>query len=89
MRASEGSLFWASSVTFLPQKAADILNYAQRQRATHKTNNAYFHLLQAQVDPRSTLCNGLFNRQFENEDSQSVKWPDNYVQSETIVPLSP
>ena len=45
---------FAASIKFLPQKTAAILNYAH-------------HLLQAQVDPRSTLCNWLFNRQFENE----------------------
>ena len=50
MTASEERLFCASSVTFLPQKTADILNYAQRQRATQKTNDAYFHLLQEQVN---------------------------------------
>ena len=48
IRASEESLFCAASITFLPQKTADILNYAQRQRATQKTNDAYFHLLQEQ-----------------------------------------
>ena len=36
IRASEESLFCAASITFLPQKTADILNYAQRQRATQK-----------------------------------------------------
>ena len=45
--ASEESLFSAASITFLPQKTADILHYAQRQRATKKTNNVYLHLLQA------------------------------------------
>ena len=89
IRASEESLFCAASITFLPQKTEDILNYAQRQRATQKTNNAYLHLLQAQVDPRSTLCNWLLNRQFENENSQSLKRPDKCVQSDTVVPLSP
>ena len=57
IRASEESLSCAASITFLLQKTADILNYAQRQRATSKTNNAYLHLLQAQVDVRSILCN--------------------------------
>ena len=73
IRASEESLFCAASITFLAQKIEDILNYEQRQRATQKTNNAYLHLLQAQVDPRSTLCNWLLNRQFENKNSQSLK----------------
>ena len=45
--ASEESLFSTASITFLPQKTADILHYAQRQRATQKTNNVYLHLLQA------------------------------------------
>ena len=36
IRVSEESLFCAASITFLPQKTADILNYAQRQRATQK-----------------------------------------------------
>ena len=31
----------------------------------------------------------LLNRQFENENSQSLKRPDKCVQSETVVPLSP
>ena len=75
--------------SFLLQKTADNLNYAQRQRDAQKTNNMYLHLLQAHVDPRSTLCNWLFNRQFENENSHSLKRPDKCVQSETIVPLSP
>ena len=48
MTASVERFFCASSVTFLPQKTADILNYAQRQRATQKTNDTYFHLLQEQ-----------------------------------------
>ena len=74
--AIEESLCCAANITFLPQKTADILNYAH-------------HLLQAQVDPRSTLCNWLFNRQFENENSQSLKRPDKCVQSETGVLLSP
>ena len=47
IRASEESLFCAASITFLPQKTADILNYAQRQRATQKNQHAYLHLLQA------------------------------------------
>ena len=46
IRASEESLFCAASITFLPQKTADILNYAQRQ-LLKKTNNACLHLLQA------------------------------------------
>ena len=50
MTASEERLFCASSVTFFPQKTAGILNYAQRQRATQKTNDAYLHLLQEQVN---------------------------------------
>lgn len=50
MTASEERLFCASSVTFLPQKTAGILNYAKRQRATQKTKDAYFHLLQEQVN---------------------------------------
>ena len=54
-----------------------------------KTNNAYLHLLQAQVDLRSTLCNWLLNRKFENENSKSLKRADKCVQSETVVPLSP
>ena len=74
--AIEESLCCAANITFLPQKTADILNYAH-------------HLLQAQVDPRSTLCNWLFNRQFENENSQSLKRPDKCVQSEMGVLLSP
>ena len=41
------------------------------------------------MDPRSTLCNWLLNRQFENKNSQSLKRPDKCVQSETVVPLSP
>jgi len=48
-RAIEESFCCAATITFLPQKTADILNYAH-------------HLLQAQVDPKSTLCNWLFNR---------------------------
>ena len=36
IRASEESLFCAASITFLPQKTADILNYAQRQRASQE-----------------------------------------------------
>ena len=56
---------------------------------TQKTNNAYLHRLEAQVDPRSTLSNWLFNRQFENENSQSLKQPDKCVQSKTVVLLSP
>ena len=36
IRASEESLFCAASITFLPQKIEDILNYEQRQRATQK-----------------------------------------------------
>ena len=52
-------------------------------------DNAYLHLLLAHVDPRSTLCNWLFNRQFENENSHSLKRFDKCVQSETVVPLSP
>ena len=36
IRANEESLFCAASITFLPQKTADILNYAQKQRATQK-----------------------------------------------------
>ena len=54
-----------------------------------KTNNAYLLLLQAPLDPRSTLCNWLFNRQFENEKSQSLKRHYKCVQLETVVPLSP
>ena len=34
IRAIEESLFCAPNITFLPQKTADILNYAQKQRAT-------------------------------------------------------
>ena len=52
-------------------------------------DNACLHLLQAHEDPRSTLCNWLFNRQFENENSHSLKRFDKCVQSETVVPLSP
>ena len=52
--ATRAGYSFAASIKFLPQKTAAILNYAH-------------HLLQAQVDPRSTLCNWLFNRQFENE----------------------
>ena len=81
------SLF-ATSITFLPQKTAAILNYAQRQRATQKKNNAYLHLHQAQVDPISTLCKWLFKRQFENENSQSLKCVQSEL-TETLVPLSP
>ena len=51
--------------------------------------NGYLHLLQAQVDPRSTLCNRLFNRKFKNENSQSLKWPDKCIESEMVEPLSP
>ena len=47
--AIEESLCCAANITFLPQKTEDLLNYGH-------------HLLQAQVDPRSTLCNWLFNR---------------------------
>ena len=68
-RASEESLSCAESITFLSQKTADILNYAKKQRAFQKTNNADLHLLQAQVDPRSTLCNWLF----KNEKKQKRK----------------
>ena len=87
--ASEESLFCGSSVMFLPQITVAILNFAQRQRATQKMYNGYLHLLQAQVDPRSTLCNWLFNRKFKNENSQSLKWPDKCIQSEMVEPLSP
>ena len=52
--ATSAGYSFAASIKFLPQKTAAILNYAH-------------HLLQAQVDPRPTLCNWLFNRQFENE----------------------
>ena len=75
--------------SFLPQKTADNLNYAQRKRDAQKTNNMYLHLLQAHVDPTSTLCNWLFNGQFEKENSHSLKRPNKCVQSETVVPLSP
>ena len=76
--------------SFLPQKTADNLNHVQRQRDAQKKNyNMYLHLLQAHVDQRSTLCNWLFNGQFENENSHSLKRSDKCVQSETVVPLSP
>ena len=48
LTAIEENLCRTANITFLPQKTADILNYAH-------------HLLQAQVDPKSTLCNWLFN----------------------------
>ena len=45
-----------------------------------KTNNAYLHVLQAEVDSRlSTLCNRLLNRKFKNDNSQSLKRPDKCV----------
>ena len=76
--------------SFLPQKTADNLNYAQRKRDAQKTNyNMYLHLLQAHVDPTSTLCNWLFNGQFEKENSHSLKRPNKCVQLQTVVPLSP
>ena len=75
--------------SFLPQKTADNLNYTQRKRDAQKTNNMYLHLLQAHVDPTSTLCNWLFNGQFEKENSHSLKRPNKCVQSETVVPLWP
>ena len=84
-----GELLLCREYSFLPQKTADNLNYSQRQRDAQKTNNAYLHLLQLHMDPRSTLCNWLFNRQFKNENSHSLKQPDKCVQLETAVPLSP
>ena len=39
IRASEESLSCAASITFLPQKTANILNSVQKERATKKTNN--------------------------------------------------
>ena len=39
IRASEESLSCAASITFLPQKTANILNSVQKERATEKTNN--------------------------------------------------
>ena len=86
MTASEERLFCASSVTFLPQKTAGILNYAQRQRATQKTNDAY---ASPSRTSESVIGSLTLARQFENEDSQSLKRPDNCVQLETVVPLSP
>ena len=65
---------------FLPQKTADFLNYGQRQRCISSSPSS---------TSGSTLCNWLFNRQFQNENSQSLKGPDKCVQSETVVPLSP
>ena len=75
-------------ITFWPRDTADILNYSQRTRATHRSNNSCLYLLTAQVDPRSTLCSyGAFmlskfnmsNREstFQNErhSSNSVNKP--------------
>ena len=39
IRASEESLSCAASITFSPQKTANILNSVQKERATKKTNN--------------------------------------------------
>ena len=39
IRASEESLSCAASITFLPQKTANILNSGQKERATKKKNN--------------------------------------------------
>ena len=55
IRASEGSLSCAASITFLHQKTTDISNYAKRQRATQKTNNAYLHLFQAQIADKTRI----------------------------------
>ena len=88
--AQERSLSHASIIPFCHRLTADNLNYAQTKRDAQKTNyNMYLHLLQAHVDPRSTLCNWLFNGQFENENSHSLKRPNKCVQLETVVPLSP
>ena len=84
-----GELLLCREYSFLPQKTAYNLNYSQRQRGAQKTNNAYLHLLQVHMNPRSTLRNWLFNRQFKNENSHSLKQPDKCVQLETAVPLSP
>ena len=43
----------------------------------------------AHVEPSSPLCKWLFDRQFENENSQSLKRAEKCVQAETVVPLSP
>ena len=76
----------------MPQKTGDILNYPKRQRATQKRKNVYPHLLQAQVGPRSTLCNWLLtcDSQFENENSQSLKpGLTNASSQKPVIHLSP
>ena len=87
MTASEERLFCASSVTFLPQKTADILNYASKTKGYSKNERCIFS---SPSRTRESVIGSLtLARQFENEDSQSLKLPDNCVQSETVVPLSP
>ena len=64
-----------------------IFKLSSKKRVTRKTSNVYLHPLQAQADPRSTLCNWLLNSQFKNENPQSLKRPAICVQSEMVVPL--
>ena len=51
IRASEESLSCTPSITFLPQKTADMLK--DKELLKKKPNNPYLNLLQAQVDPSS------------------------------------
>ena len=51
IRASEESLSCPPSITFLPQKTADMLK--DKELLKKKKNDPYLHLFQTQVDPSS------------------------------------